>query len=101
MPSEALSVPVHWNHAPIISFFFNERESIMTRIVGIAGSLRAGSFNAALLRAAAALVPGGSSLEIGTISGIPLYNGDIEAAEGIPLPKGRLSRIRFRPGMDC
>ncbi|MHB8368786.1 MAG: NADPH-dependent FMN reductase [Leptospirales bacterium] len=56
----------------------------MARIVGIAGSLRAGSFNAALLRAAAALAPAGSSMKIGTISGIPLYNGDIEATEGIP-----------------
>lgn len=35
------------------------------RIIGIAGSLRSGSFNAA-------------------IRGIPLYDGDVEANEGIP-----------------
>lgn len=56
----------------------------MTKIVGIAGSLRAGSFNAALLRAAAGLMPSGSSLEIATIKGIPLYDGDVEANQGIP-----------------
>src|SRR6202165_3051619 len=57
---------------------------MMTKIVGIAGSLRAASFNAALLRAAAGLMPPGSSLEIASIKGIPLYDGDVEANEGIP-----------------
>lgn len=56
----------------------------MTKIVGVAGSLRSGSFNAALLRAAAGPMPDGSSLEIATIKGIPLYDGDVEANEGIP-----------------
>ncbi|WP_038488726.1 NADPH-dependent FMN reductase [Collimonas arenae] len=56
----------------------------MTKIVGVAGSLRSGSLNAALLRAAVDLMPAGSSLEIGTIKGIPLYDGDLEQAEGIP-----------------
>lgn len=56
----------------------------MAKIVGMAGSLRSGSFNAALLRAAAEVMPGGSSLEIATIKGIPLYDGDIEEKEGIP-----------------
>ncbi|WP_211473974.1 NADPH-dependent FMN reductase [Collimonas humicola] len=56
----------------------------MTKIVGVAGSLRSGSLNAALLRAAADLMPAGATLEIGTIKGIPLYDGDLEQAEGIP-----------------
>lgn len=56
----------------------------MTKIVGIAGSLRAASFNAALLRTAAGLMPSGASLEIASIKGIPLYDGDVEANEGIP-----------------
>lgn len=56
----------------------------MTTIIGIAGSLRAASINRALLRAATELMPAGSTLKIATIEGIPLYNGDIEAQEGIP-----------------
>jgi chromate reductase, NAD(P)H dehydrogenase (quinone) len=56
----------------------------MTRIVGLAGSLRQGSFNQALLLAAVPLMPADATLEIGTIRGIPLYDGDVEAAAGIP-----------------
>lgn len=54
------------------------------RIVGLSGSLRAGSYNTALLKAAVALAPGDVQLVVGTIRGIPLYDGDVEAAEGIP-----------------
>ncbi len=56
----------------------------MTRIVGIAGSLRKASFNAGLLRAAAQRMPDGASLDIVSIRNVPLYNGDEEAANGIP-----------------
>ena len=56
----------------------------MTRIVGISGSLRKGSFNSALLRAAAEAVPAGTEVEIVSIAAIPLYNGDVEAEQGIP-----------------
>ena len=56
----------------------------MTTIVGIAGSLRAASFNASLLRAAAGVMPDGADLAIASIKGIPLYDGDVEANEGIP-----------------
>ncbi|WP_312165001.1 NADPH-dependent FMN reductase [Phenylobacterium sp.] len=54
------------------------------RIVGLSGSLRTGSFNAHLLRAAARLAPEGVAIEVETIRGVPLYDGDVEAAEGIP-----------------
>lgn len=56
----------------------------MTRILGISGSLRQGSFNTALLRTAQGLMPDGSTLDQGSIAGIPLYNGDDETAHGLP-----------------
>ncbi len=56
----------------------------MTRILGISGSLRAASFNTALLRAARRAAPEGVGIEIATLHGIPLYDGDLEAATGIP-----------------
>ena len=62
----------------------------MTGIVGISGSLRRGSFNAALLRAAGDLFPEGAALRIRTIRGIPLYDADVESAEGIPEPVASL-----------
>jgi|SRR5690606_15252498 len=54
------------------------------RILGLSGSLRKASFNSALLRTAAGLMPAGATLQIGTIEGIPLYDGDVEASQGIP-----------------
>ena len=62
----------------------------MTTIIGIAGSVRSASLNGALLRAAAQLMPPGSQLNIASIKDIPLYNGDIEATEGIPPPVAAL-----------
>ena len=62
----------------------------MISIVGISGSTRRGSFNSALLRAAAAAMPEGAELRIESIAGIPLYNGDAEAEHGIPAPVARL-----------
>jgi chromate reductase, NAD(P)H dehydrogenase (quinone) len=56
----------------------------MTTILGISGSLRRGSFNTSLLRAAAELAPEGVTLEIASIRDIPLYDGDVEAESGIP-----------------
>src|SRR3954468_1748388 len=58
----------------------------MVRIVGLSGSLRSGSFNAMLLRAAAELAPEGTTIDIASIRGIPLYDGDVEATHGVPLP---------------
>src|SRR5256886_7373042 len=62
----------------------------MTTIVGISGSVRSGSFNAALLRVAAAECPPEALIRIESIAGIPLYNGDEEAAHGVPAEVARL-----------
>jgi chromate reductase len=56
----------------------------MTTIVGISGSLRRGSYNTALLRAAAEAAPSGTRVEIASIREVPLYDGDLEAEAGIP-----------------
>ena len=62
----------------------------MIKIIGISGSLRKGSLNSALLRAAAASMPAESELVIESIAGVPLYDGDVEAASGIPEAAARL-----------
>ena len=61
-----------------------ENAAAKTTIIGISGSLRKASLNTTLLRAAAAAVPAGVTVEIDTIRGIPLYDGDVEAESGIP-----------------
>ena len=53
-------------------------------VVGFAGSLRRGSYNRALLRAATELAPLGLHIAIHELDAIPLYNGDIEAAGAPP-----------------
>lgn len=54
------------------------------KVVAIAGSLRKGSYNAALLRSAVEFCPPELSIEMGTIQGIPLYDGDLEREHGVP-----------------
>jgi chromate reductase, NAD(P)H dehydrogenase (quinone) len=48
------------------------------RVLGIAGSLRRGSYNRAALRAATTLVPEGATLETFDLEGIPGFNEDDE-----------------------
>jgi chromate reductase, NAD(P)H dehydrogenase (quinone) len=55
------------------------------RILGIAGSLRAGSFNRALLRAAREEASSGIEIDLYDISSVPFYNADVEAV-GDPEP---------------
>src|SRR5215213_7250512 len=68
----------------MLSTGFDDHEVPMTRLIGLSGSLRQASYNAALLRNAAGMMPAGSELAVETIRGIPLYDADLEAAEGIP-----------------
>lgn len=53
-------------------------------ILGISGSLRKQSYNTALIRAAQSLAGSDVLFESATLHGIPLYDGDLEQAEGIP-----------------
>ncbi len=57
-------------------------------VLGFAGSLRKGSYNAAVLRAAVELAPAEMKLETFDLHGIPLYDGDVEA-QGLPEPVRR------------
>ncbi len=52
-------------------------------VLGFSGSLRRGSYNTALLREAASLLPDGMLLKTFDLSPIPLYNQDVEQ-EGWP-----------------
>jgi chromate reductase len=61
----------------------------VSTILGISGSLRKASYNSALLRVAKELFP--EVIEIGDIRGIPMYDGDAEAA-GIPASVYQLKR---------
>ncbi len=56
----------------------------MVSLLGISGSLRASSFNTALLRAAQPLAGDSARLDAATLHGIPLYDGDLEQREGTP-----------------
>jgi len=65
--------------------FFNHKESQMesVHVFAMAGSLRERSFNRALLRAAAELLPDDMSMDIYDIGALPPFNSDLEA-EGKP-----------------
>jgi chromate reductase len=49
------------------------------KILGFAGSLRKGSYNRALLRAAAELLPPDTELEAFDLEGVPGFNADLES----------------------
>jgi len=69
------------------------------RILGIAGSLRRGSLNAATLRAAQQLAPAGLTIESFDIAPIPLYNEDVRQ-QGFPPPVEDLrARIKAAHGL--
>src|SRR5215468_4297816 len=72
----------------------------MAAILAIAGSVRAKSFNAMLLRAAVELAPAGTTVETASIKDIPLYDGDVEATSGVPSTVQALKeRIAQAPGV--
>jgi len=52
----------------------------MATIIGVSGSIRRGSYNSMLLRAAAAMAPAGTTIETTSIRDIPLHDGEMRAA---------------------
>lgn len=72
----------------------------MATIIGLCGSLRRGSFNLMLLRAAVEAAPPGTSIEAESIREIPLYDGDVEAEQGLPPVVQRLKgRVAAADGL--
>ncbi len=61
------------------------------KITAFAGSLRRGSYNRALLRAAVELAPEEIEITHQVLDDVPLYNADVEAA-GVPEPVETLRR---------
>src|SRR6476620_9937515 len=72
---------------------YDKLENNKLKVLGFAGSLRAGSYNKALLRSATDLLPEDMSLEIFDIDGIPAFNQDIEG--DIP-PKVKEFKAKIR-----
>ncbi|TDD58437.1 NAD(P)H-dependent oxidoreductase [Kribbella antibiotica] len=71
------------------------------RILGISGSLRAGSLNTALLRAAQKHAPAGVTIELyDGLGELPHYNGDLDTDENLPESVRDLrERIRAADGV--
>ncbi len=62
-----------------------------TRVLAVAGSLRAHSHNRALLYAAARVAPAGMSIRVyDELQSVPLFNEDLENEVGLPPGVGRL-----------
>jgi len=68
-------------------------------LIGISGSLRKGSLNTGLLRAAVELLPEGVHLDIYSLRQIPPYNYDMEAAAYPEPVRDFKDRIRAADGL--
>jgi len=69
------------------------------RILGIAGSLRQGSFNRATLRTAQELAPAGLTIEPFDITPIPLYNEDVRQQGFPPVVEELRAKIKQADGL--
>jgi chromate reductase len=67
-----------WLPSSVPIWYFSDMNSTVS-ILGIAGSLRKGSFNRAALRAAQQLAAPDAKIEIFDLDGIPLFNQDNES----------------------
>ncbi|HUX11803.1 MAG TPA: NADPH-dependent FMN reductase [Spirochaetia bacterium] len=69
------------------------------QVLGIAGSLRKGSFNRGLLRAAVNVKPQGMNIDICDISRIPLFNEDLRVDGGPDAVREFKDRIAGADGL--
>ncbi len=70
------------------------------KLIAISGALRKASTNTGLLRALKEVASSRISVEVVTLHGIPLYDGDLEAAQGKPEAVKMLdARIRAADGV--
>lgn len=74
-------------------------ESTSARVVAFAGSLRRGSFNRALLRAAQELAPNRMEIDIIEIGDLPFYNADVEADGDPPVVARFKDRLHAAVGL--
>jgi chromate reductase, NAD(P)H dehydrogenase (quinone) len=69
------------------------------RIVGIAGSLRGGSYNRALLRAAQELAPPTLRIDISDLTDIPMFNADVDARATPPTVTALRAAVHAADGL--
>ncbi len=70
------------------------------KILAITGALRKGSYNTQLLEAVKELAPKDLEIEIVTLRGIPLYDGDEEDKHGVPaIVKALQEKVRLADGI--
>ncbi len=70
------------------------------KLIAISGALRKASTNTGLLRALKEVAPPHVTIDIATLHGIPLYDGDLESASGKPKAVKDLDlRIRAADGV--
>jgi chromate reductase len=71
-----------------------------TTLLGVSGSLRRGSYNTALLHAAAELAPADVSVDVATLHELSMYDADVERRLGFPGPVVDLrERLRSADGL--
>lgn len=69
------------------------------RILGVSGSIRAGSYNRSALRAAVGLSPEGMDIEIFDLARLPMYNGDLDGEATPPMVRDFQSQVRSADGL--
>ena len=78
---------------------YGKHNNEMIRVLAISGSLRAGSLNTALLRAAQELAPDSVEISIFDLRAVPFYNADVEATSDPPEVALLKTAIRSADGL--